>query len=188
MTLLVYCAWETRVMRTNCMIGKKEAIRVIRMFWADSESDKFEAQVLDCVSIILNFAPSLMGQVGVDQIEVCKNNRTYMLPARTAYGRQFLSACIALGLIEPKGLVFGGHCSHQFGWPTQQLNSVDIRLLSLAGAAINDINGFIHWYSPSSFTQEQLEWLLSGRAVRHTFGIVDTDTWELYEAFELIED
>ena len=186
MTLLVYCAWETRVMRPNRR-GKKEALRVIRMFWSDSESDRFEAQVLDCVSIVLNFAPSLTEQVGADQIEVCKSEKVYRMPARTAYGRQFLSACIALGLIEPKGLTFGGTCGGQFGWPTQQLHSVDIRLMNVEDSTATDRYGFVHWYSVSNFTQEQLEWLLSGGVIRHTFGIFDVDAWEIDEVFEMIE-
>ena len=116
MTLLVYCAWETRVMRTNLM----------------------------------------------------------------------LSNYVKLGLIDPPKMILGGLCSGQFGWPTQQLHSVDIRQLSEEEATEMASKGFYHWYSPSQFTQEQLEWLLSGGVIRHTFGVFDTNDWEFDETFEVI--
>ena len=87
-----------------------------------------------------------------------------------------------------QGIILGGLCSGQFGWPTQQLNSVDIRQLSEEEATEMASNGFYHWYSPSQFTQEQLEWLLSGGTVRNTFGIADVDLWERVDVFEMIED
>ena len=82
----------------------------------------------------------------------------------------------------------GGLCGNQFGWPTQQLNSVDIRQLSEKEANEMSSKGFYHWYSPSQFTQEQLEWLLSGGTIRNTFGIADVDLWESVDVFEMIED
>ena len=113
MTLLVYCAWETRAMCANGMIGRLDNLQ---------------------------------------------------------------------------GIILGGLCSGQFGWPTQQLNSVDIRQLSEKEANEMSSKGFYHWYSPSQFTQEQLEWLLSGGVIRHTFGIADVDLWESVDVFEMIED
>ena len=118
MTLLVYCAWETRVMRNNVM-GKKAALR-----------------------------------------------------AR----------------VDLQATTLGGLCSGQFGWPTQQLNSVDIRQLSMAEANELRKNGFYHWYSVDQFTQEQLEWIMGGHVVRHTFGIFDVESWQVEETFEMIED
>ena len=85
-------------------------------------------------------------------------------------------------------LIFGGLCSGQFGWPTQQLNSVDIRRLSAKEADEMSSNGFYHWYSVDQFTPEQLEWLLSGGTIRHTFGVLDAYTREVGEVFEMIED
>ena len=85
-------------------------------------------------------------------------------------------------------MIFGGLCSGQFGWPTQQLNSVDIRQLSMAEADELRQRGFFHWYSPSQFTQEQLEWLTNGGVIRNTFGIADVYLWESCDVFELIED
>ena len=83
--------------------------------------------------------------------------------------------------------IFGGICSHQFGWPTQQLNSVDIRQLSMKEADELRQRGFFHWYSVDQFTQEQLEWIMRGGVVRHTFGVLDVGTWEVGEVFEMIE-
>ena len=83
---------------------------------------------------------------------------------------------------------FGGLCSGQFGWPTQQLYSVDIRQLSVEEADELRKKGFYLWYSPDQFTQEQLEWLLSGGTIRNTFGITDVDLWEHCDVFQLIED
>ena len=114
MTLLVYCAWETRVMRNDVMMGKK--------------------------------------------------------------------------LVDLQATILGGLCSGQFGWPTQQLNSVDIRQLSMDEAAELRQKGFFHWYSVDQFTQEQLEWLMGGGTIRHTFGIADVDLWEHVDVFEMIED
>ena len=118
MTLLVYCAWETRVMRNNVM-GKKAAL---------------------------------------------------------------------CALVDLQATILGGLCSGQFGWPTQQLNSVDIRQLSMVEADELRQKGFFHWYSVDQFTQEQLEWIMSGHVVRHTFGIFDVDAWQVEEVFEMIED
>ena len=84
--------------------------------------------------------------------------------------------------------IFGGICSHQFGWPTQQLNSVDIRQLSIEEADKLRQRGFFHWYSVDQFTQEQLEWIMRGGVVRHTFGVIDISTCEVGEVFEIIED
>ena len=84
--------------------------------------------------------------------------------------------------------VFGGICSHQFGGYTQQLNSVDIRQLSMKEADELRQRGFFHWYSVDQFTQEQLEWIMRGGVVRHTFGVLDVDTREVGEVFEIIED
>ena len=87
-----------------------------------------------------------------------------------------------------KGIILGGLCSGQFGWPTQQLHSVDIRQLSEEEVRELSSKGFFHWYSVDQFTQEQLEWLLSGGAIRHTFGIFDVESWRIEEVFEMIED
>ena len=91
-------------------------------------------------------------------------------------------------LVDFQATTLGGLCSGQFGWPTQQLNSVDIRQLSMAEADELRQEGFFHWYSVDQFTQEQLEWLLSGGVVRHTFGIFNVESWLLDETFEMIED
>ena len=90
--------------------------------------------------------------------------------------------------VDLQATVLGGLCSGQFGWPTQQLNSVDIRQLSMEEADELRKNGCLHWYSVDQFTQEQLEWIMGGGAIRHTFGIFDVDAWEVEETFELIED
>ena len=169
------------------MMGKKAALRVLQGFWSSIEEDWYEAQVLDCVSIILNYAPSLALSFNAEYIEFCKRQPFYRKPARTAYGRQFFNACVALKLVDFQATTFGSLCSGQFGWPTQQLYSVDIRQLSMAEADEFRQKGFFHWYSVDVFSQEQLEWLRSGGIIRHTFGIVDVDAWEFGEAFELIE-
>ena len=168
--------------------GKKAALRVLQDFWSSINEDRFEAQVLDCVAVLLNYAPQQAEDFREEYVEFCKRQPFYRVPGRTAYGRNFLRACIALGLIDVKLSVFGGICSRQFGYPTQQLNSVDIRQLSMEEAAELRRTGFFHWYSVDAFTQEQLEWILSGHVVRHTFGIVDTDAWEFGEVFEMIKD
>ena len=93
----------------------------------------------------------------------------------------------ALRVLQNQGLYLGGLCSNQFGWPTQQLHSVDIRLLSVEEADSLQNQGFFHWYSVDQFNKEQLDWLLNGGVVRHTFGIFDTDTWEEREVLEIIE-
>ena len=86
-----------------------------------------------------------------------------------------------------KGMaIFGGICSGQFGWPTQQLHSVDIRQLSEEEVSEMASNGFYHWYSPSQFTPEQLAALFNGGVVRHTFGVFDTNNWVVDETFEII--
>ena len=170
------------------MMGKKAALRVLQDFWSSIEEDRFEAQVLDCVSIILNYAPSLALSFNDEYIEFCKRSEFYRKPVSTAYGRQFFNACVALKLVDFQGTILGGLCSGQFGWPTQQLNSVDIRQLSMAEADELRQKGFFHWYSVEQFTQEQLEWIMSGGTIRHTFGIFDVDTWEVEEVFEMIED
>lgn len=186
-TLLVYCTWKTRTMCTSIMLSNKAAIRVIRTFWSDIESDRFEAQVLDCVSVVLNYVPSLAQDFNADYIEFCKKEKSYRMPARTAYGRQFLSACIALGLVDLRKPFLGGICRGQFGWPLQQLFSVEVSLLSESKAESLQ-NRCFHLYTTDAFTQEQLVWLLSGGSIRHTFGITDVDLWEFGEFFELIED
>ena len=170
------------------MLSNKAAIRVIRMFWSDIESDRFEAQVLDCVSVILNYVPSLAHEFNADYIEFCKRSEFYRKPISTAYGKQFFNACVALKLVDFQATTLGGLCGGQFGWPTQQLNSVDIRQLSMAEADELRQKGFFHWYSVDQFTQEQLEWLLSGGTIRNTFGIADVDLWESVDVFEMIED
>ena len=167
--------------------GKRAALRVLQDFWLSIEDDRFEAQVLDCVAVLLNYAPSLVQDFNEEYISFCKREAFYRVPGRTTYGRHFLRACITLGLIDVKISVFGGIGSGQFGWPTQQLHSVDIRQLGMNEAAELRRTGFFHWYSVDAFTQEQLEWILSGGVVRHTFGIVDVDAWESGEVFELIE-
>ena len=98
------------------------------------------------------------------------------------------TTCNKLGIVDPTNMIFGGICSHQFGGYSQQLNSVDIRQLSEKEANEMSSKGFYHWYSPSQFSQEQLEWLLSGGVIRHTFGIADVDLWESCDVFEMIED
>ena len=167
--------------------GKKAALRVLQSFWSSLDEDRFEAQVLDCVSIALNYAPSLVQDFNEEYVSFCKREAFYRVPGRTAYGRQFLSACVVLGLIDTRKLFLGGLCSGQFGWPTQQLHEVDIRRLSVKEAGEIRRKGFFHWYSVDAFTKEQLAWLLSGNIVRHTFGIADVDLWEHCDVFELIE-
>ena len=88
--------------------------------------------------------------------------------------------------IDLQGTVLGGLCGGQFGWPTQQLNSVDIRQLSMKEADELRQRGFFHWYTADQFTPEQIAVLMSGGVVRHTFGIIDNDTCEVGEVFELI--
>ena len=167
--------------------GKKAALRVLQDFWSSINEDRFEAQVLDCVAVLLNYAPQQVESFREEYVDFCKRQKFYRMPGRTTYGRNFLRACVTLGLIDAKMSVFGGIGSGQFGWPTQQLHSVDIRQFGMNEAAEIRRTGFFHWYSVDAFTQEQLEWILSGGVVRHTFGIVDTASWEFGEAFELIE-
>ena len=166
--------------------GKKAALRVLQSFWSSLDEDRFEAQVLDCMAVILNYVPSMLQDFHEEYLEFCKRSDFYRVPARTAYGRNFLRACITLGLADCKMSVFGGICSGQFGWPTQQLNSVDIRQLSEEEADELRQKGFFHWYSVDVFDQEQLACILGGGTVRHTFGIVDNATWEFGEIFEVI--
>ena len=169
------------------MIGKKAALRVLQDFWSSIEEDRFEAQVLDCMAVILNYVPSMLQNFNEEYLEFCKRSGFYRKPARTAYGKQFFNACVALKLVDFQATTLGGLCSGQFGWPTQQLNSVDIRQLSMAEANELRQKGFFHWYSVDQFTQEQLEWIMSGGTIRHTFGIFDVETWRVEETFELIE-
>jgi hypothetical protein len=189
MTLLVYCAWETRVMRANVMLSNKAAIRTMAQFMDSSNDEPFEAQVLDCVSIVINLCkPEMLAQVTDSQASVCESEGFLQKPCRTMFGRQFFQACAKLGLIDPTKMLFGGLCSGQFGWPTQQLHSVDIRQLSEEEVRELSSKGFYHWYSPKQFTQEQLEWLMNGGVIRNTFGIADVDLWESCDVFEMIED
>ena len=169
-------------------MGKKAALRVLQSFWSSLEEDWFEAQVLDCVSVILNYAPSLALSFNDEYVAFCKRSEFYRKPCSTRFGRQFFQACAVLKLIDLQGTVLGGRCSGQFGWPLQQLNSVDIRQLSMKEADELRQRGFFHWYSVDQFTQEQLEWLLSGGTIRHTFGVIDVLEWEIGEVFEMIED
>ena len=168
--------------------GKKEALRVLQDFWSSIEEDRFEAQVLDCVSVILNYVPTLAQNFNEDYVEFCKRSEFYRKPISTEYGKHFFNACVALKLVDFQATMLGGLCGRQFGWPTQQLNSVDIRQLSMAEADELRQRGFVHWYSVDQFTQEQLEWIMCGGTVRHTFGVLDVDTWEVGEVFEIIED
>ena len=78
--------------------GKKAALRVLQDFWSSIEEDRFEAQVLDCVSVILNYVPTLAQNFNEEYVEFCKRSDFYRVPACTAYGRDFLRACITLGL------------------------------------------------------------------------------------------
>ena len=188
MTLLVYCAWETRVMRTNLMLSKKAAIRTMALFMGSSNDEPFEAQVLDCVSVLINLCkPEMLAQISDAQESICASEGFLQKPCSTRFGRQFFHACVKLGLIDPSKILFGGICSHQFGGRTQQLHSVDIRQLSEEEVSEMASNGFFHWYSVDQFTQEQLEWIMSGGAIRHTFGIFDVESWQVDETFELIE-
>ena len=166
--------------------GKKAALRVLQSFWSSLEEDWFEAQVLDCVSVILNYAPSLALGFNEEYVAFCKRSEFYRKPCSTRFGRQFFQACVVLKLIDLQGTVLGGRCSGQFGWPTQQLNSVDIRQLSMKEADELRQRGFFHWYTADQFTPEQIAVLMSGGVVRHTFGIIDNDTCEVGEVFELI--
>ena len=187
MTLLVYCAWETRVMRTNFMLSNKAAIKTMALFMGSSNDEPFEAQVLDCVSVIVNLCkPEMLAQISDAQESVCASEGFGKKPCSTAFGRQFFQACSKLGLIDPAKTLFGGICSGQFGWPTQQLNSVDIRQLSEEEVSEMASNGFYHWYSPSQFAPEQLAALFNGGVVRHTFGVFDTSNWKVDEIFEII--
>ena len=177
-------------MRNNVMkpMGKKAALRVLQNFWSSIEEDWFEAQVLDCVSVILNYTPSLAYSFRDEYVAYVKRSEFYRKPCCTRFGRQFFQACVVLKLIDLQGTVLGGLCSGQFGWPLQQLNSVDIRQLSMTEADELRQRGFFHWYSVDQFTQEQLEWLLRGGVIRHTFGIFDVETWTVEEVFEIIKD
>ena len=85
-----------------------------------------------------------------------------------------------------KEVFLGGLCSGQFGWPTQQLNSVDIRQLSQEEITEMASNGFYHWYSANQFDAAQLAVLASGGVIRHTFGVFDTSNWVVDETFEVI--
>lgn len=171
------------------MLGKKAAIRTMALFTDSSNEEPFEAQILDCVSVIINLCkPEVLAQVDESQIAICENSGFNKKPCSTRFGREFFQACNRLGLIDPAKLIFGGLCSGQFGWPTQQLHSVDIRQLSADEVTEMASNGFYHWYSPSQFDAAQLEVLLSGGTIRHTFGIADVDLWEHVEVFEMIED
>ena len=166
--------------------GKKAALRVLQDFWSSLDEDRFEAQMLDCVSIAVNFAPSLVQNFREEYLAFCKRSGFYRLPASTAFGRKFLQACVTLGLVDLEKLFFGGLCGGQFGWPTQQLYSVDIRQLSIEEADELRKTGFFHWYTADQFTSEQIAVLMSSGVVRHTFGIVDNDTWERCDVFEVI--
>ena len=170
-------------------MGKKAAIHTMAQFMDSSNDEPFEAQVLDCVSIVINLCkPEMLAQVTDSQASVCESEGFLQKPCRTMFGRQFFQACAKLGLIDPAKTLFGGLCSGQFGWPTQQLHSVDIRQLSEEEVRELSSKGFYHWYSPSQFSQEQLEGLLSGGTIRHTFGIFDVESWTADEVFEIIED
>ena len=174
-------------MRTNVMLSNKAAIRTMAMFMDSSNDEPFEAQVLDCVSIVINLCkPEVLAQVTDSQASVCESEGFLQKPCSTQFGRQFFQACTKLGLIDPAKTIFGGLCSGQFGWPLQQLHSVDIRQLSEEEANEMSSNGLYHWYSPSQFTQEQLAALFDGGTVRHTFGVFDTSDWKFDEIFEVI--
>ena len=82
------------------MKGKKAALRVLQDFWSSIEEDRFEAQVLDCVSVILNYVPSLAQSFNEEYIEFCKRSEFYRKPISTAYGRQFFNACVVLKLVD----------------------------------------------------------------------------------------
>ena len=168
--------------------GQKAALRMLQDFWSSLDEDRFEAQVLDCVSVILNYVPSLASNFNEEYVAFCKCNEFYRKPCVTRIGRQFFQACVVLKLIDLQGTILGGLCGGQFGWPLQQLNSVDIRQLSMTEADELRKRGFFHWYSVDQFTQEQLEWIMRGGVVRHTFGVLDVDTREVGEVFEMIED
>ena len=92
-----------------------------------------------------------------------------------------------LGKIEVD-FYLGGLCGNQFGWPTQQLYSVDVRRLSIAEAEELGKRGSFYWYPVDYFTPKQLVWLLRGGTVRVTFGIFDVERWEVEEVIEIIED
>ena len=169
-------------------MGKKAALKVLQNFWSSIEEDWFEAQVLDCVSVILNYTPSLAYSFRDEYVAYVKRSEFYRKPASTAYGKQFFNACVALKLIDPRGLYLGGLSGSQFGWPTQQLHSVDVRRLSIEEAEELGKRGAFYWYSPEYFTPEQLAWLLRGGTVRVTFGILDVEIWEVEEVLEIIED
>ena len=168
--------------------GKKAALRVLQLFWSSLDEDRFEAQTLDCVSVAMTFAPSLVQNFREEYLAFCKRSDFYRLPASTAFGRKFFQACITLGLVDLKKLFFGGLCSGQFGWPTQQLYSVDIRQLSVEDAEELRQTGFFHWYTADQFTTEQIAVLMSGGTIRNTFGIADVDLWESVDVFQVIED
>ena len=166
-------------------MGKRQALRVLAGFWSDLDQEPFEAQVLDGACVIINVAPSLVQHFNAEYIEFCMKSKAYNKPARTAYGKQIFNACVALKLIDLQGTILGGMCGGQFGWPSQQLHSVDIRRLS---ADELSQTGLFHWYSVKQFTKEQLEWVIGGGIVRHTFGIFDVENWVIEEVFEIIED
>ena len=166
--------------------GKKAALRVLQLFWSSLDEDRFEAQVIDCVSIALNYAPSLVQNFHEEYLEFCKRSGFYRKPCSTRFGKRFFQACITLGLVDPSKTIFGGLCSHQFGGHNQQLYSVDIRQLSEEDVNEMISNGFYHWYNPKQFDDGQLAILVSGGTIRHTFGVFDTNDWKVEEAFEVI--
>lgn len=85
---------------SSVKLGKKAALRVLQDFWSSLEEDRFEAQVLDCMAVILNYVPSLAQNFNAEYIEFCKRSEFYHKPISTAYGRQLFNACVALKLVD----------------------------------------------------------------------------------------
>lgn len=165
MTLLVYCAWETRVMRNNVMMGKKAALRVLQDFWSSIEEDRFEAQVLDCVSIILNTclhwhrtSRSTLNSANVVTFIVCpsarrmvNNSSMHVLHWSWSTSKlQRLGVCVVVNLAgQPSS--YTRLTSVNWVWK-RQMNSA--KEGSSTGIPVDQ------------FTSEQMAWIMGSGAIR----------------------
>ena len=87
---------------TTKELSKKAAIRTMAIFMSSSNEEPFEAQVLDCVSVIINLCkPEMLAQISDAQASVCASEGFLKNPCCTQFGRQFFQACVKLGLIDP---------------------------------------------------------------------------------------
>ena len=71
-------------------------------------------------------------------------------------------------------LIFGGDCSFQYGGYDAQLYDVDIKAYNLDDWNRSDF-AFWHGYDYRTFDKSQLQHLLNGGTIRHTFGHKDDD-------------